>query len=86
MKVKVTVYTLASDDDYGTRAEVFATERAAVEALLEQLKYTPTDEERQELIDAYFDPDGDFYEDISEWKSNYDTYSVDVHQLEVEVA
>jgi hypothetical protein len=85
MKTKIKVYTLVSDDDTGTKAEVFTTERAAVESLIDQLKYTPTDEERQELIDAYFDPERDFYENICEFKSDYDTFSIDEQTIEIDL-
>jgi hypothetical protein len=85
MKTKIKVYTLASDDDTGTKAEVFTTERAAVESLIDRLKYTPTDEERQELIDAYFDPERGFYEDICEFKSDYDTFSIDEQTIEIDL-
>jgi hypothetical protein len=75
---------LACDDDYGTRAMVFTNERAAVNALLDELAVDVTfiGNERQELIDEYFDPDGDFYEGIAPYKSDMDTYSIDEHTLE----
>jgi hypothetical protein len=85
MKTKIKIYMLASDDDTGTKAEVFTTERAAVASLVDQLKYTPTDEERQELIDAYFDPERDFYEDIWEFTSDYDTFSIDEQTIEIDL-
>jgi hypothetical protein len=87
MTVNITVYTLASDDDYGTKAEVFTKEREAVRALLVRLKYIgeAPDGTVPKLIATYFDPDGDFYEDIAEYKSDYDTYSIDEHTLEIEV-
>jgi hypothetical protein len=87
MKHTVTVYTLASDDDYGTKAEVFADEREAVRTLVIRLKYIAEggDGIVEKLIETYFDPDGDFYEDIAEYKTDYDTYSVDSHTLEIEV-
>jgi hypothetical protein len=85
MKKTITVFTLASDDDTGTKAEVFTNERLAVLALLDKLKGDPNDEERKELLAAYFDPDGDFYEDICAFKSDYDTFSVDEHSLEIEI-
>ena len=40
--------------------------------------------ERQELIDEFFDPDGDFYEAIAPYKSDMDTYSIDEHTLEID--
>jgi hypothetical protein len=45
MKVKITVYTLASDDDRGTMGQVFATEEEAVDALLEAINWTKMNEE-----------------------------------------
>jgi hypothetical protein len=85
--MKITVYTVACDDDYGTRAMVFTNERAAVNALLDELAVDVTfiGNERQELIDEYFDPDGDFYEAIAPYKSDMDTYSIDEHTLEIDV-
>jgi hypothetical protein len=52
----------------GTRAEVFATEHQAVEVSFQTLKCTPTDQ----FLATYFDPDGDFYEEIKDF---FDTYS-----------
>jgi hypothetical protein len=86
MKIKTTVYTLASDDDSGTSAEVFTTEREAVERLVGGLKYIfDADEETvADLIAAYFDNDRDFYAEIAEFKSDYDTYSIDQQTLIVD--
>jgi hypothetical protein len=39
MKIKITVYSLASDNDYGLEASVFTDERKAVEALVNKLRY-----------------------------------------------
>jgi hypothetical protein len=89
MKRIITVYSLASDDDYGTKAEVFADEQEAVDLLVRRLKYIDEAPEGtiEKLVASYFAPGGedDFYEDIQEWKGPYDTYSVASHALEVEL-
>jgi hypothetical protein len=86
MKIKTTIYILASDDDSGTSAEVFTTEREAVERLVHGLKYiVDADEETiADLIAAYFDNDRDFYQAIGQFKSDYDTYSIEWQTLEVD--
>ena len=88
MKVKTTVYTLASDDDSGTSAQVFSNERQAVERLVRGLKYIDDADEETiaDLIAAYFDQERDFYEAIDQFKSDYDTYSIDEQTLEVDCA
>jgi len=83
LKVTITVFSLASDDDSGTRAEVFATEREAVNALLDQLRCS--EQEREGMIAAYFAQTDDFYEKLDQWKSDLDTYSIDQHTLEIEI-
>lgn len=91
MKATIEVWSLAADDDSGTRAEVFTTALEAVSALLDWLDLKASsdpgslDHVRQKLIDEFFDPDGDFYESIREYKSDLDTYSIDSHKVAVEL-
>jgi len=84
MKIKTTVYTLASDDEMGTSAEVFASQREAVERLVRYLLVDYDEETIADLIAAYFDNDRDFYAEIAEFKSDYDTYSIDQQTLIVD--
>jgi hypothetical protein len=83
MKKTITVFSLASDDDGGTSARVFATEKEAVAALLDALALDHNS--RHRLMQEYSDPEGDFYGRLDDYKSAYDTYSIDQHTLEVEV-
>ena len=89
MKAKITVYTLASDDDCGTKAEVFATEEDAVNNLLDAVGWQ--DDGRKEMRRLYFHPDElpedceDWYDLIREVKSDNDTYNIDEHTLTVEL-
>ena len=83
MSLKFTVYTLASDDDNGTQAQVFTSERATVIALLDHLEVRG--EAREQLIKAYFNPHDsgpDFYDMLQEHKSDLDTYNIDEHEVE----
>jgi hypothetical protein len=86
MKIKTTIYTLVSDDDSGTSAEVFTDERKAVERLVHGLKYiVDADEETiADLITAYFDNDRDFCTTIAQFKSDFDTYSIDEQTIELD--
>jgi hypothetical protein len=89
MKTQITVYSLASDDDYGTKAEVFGTEEEAVSSLLERID--SEDYSKEQLTRFYFFPAElpeefeDFYELLSSLKSDYDTYNIDEHTLTVDI-
>lgn len=87
MTTPIRVYSLASDDDSGTRAQVFTTELAAVSALLDHLEIAgPV---RDELLEIYFSPDihpdKDFYDWLRPHKSDLDVYSIDSHDLAIEL-
>ena len=94
MKAKITVFTLASDDDCGTKAEVFATEEEAVNRLIDNVTFNQEGEAytREQLIRFYFFPaelpeefEG-FYELLSSLKrSDYDNYNIDEHTLTVDM-
>jgi hypothetical protein len=91
MKAQITVFTLASDDDGGTRAEVFATEKEAVSSLLDCIDFESEGYSKEQLTRWYFFPDElpeqfeDFYELLSSLKSDYDTYNIDEHTLTVDM-
>jgi hypothetical protein len=90
MKKTIKVFTLASDDDCGTKADVFATEEEAVSALLDKVE--SDDYTKEQLTRFYFFPAElpeefeDFYELLSSLKSDYDTNNIDEHTLDVEIA
>lgn len=89
MKVKITVWTVAADDDHGTDATVYATEAEALEGLFERARIDGA-ETRTSLKEAYLcnddeDDSRDFYEELSEHTGTMDTYSIDVQTLETEI-
>jgi hypothetical protein len=93
MKHKITVFTLASDTDYGTQANVFATKREAYLALIDHPSLKLEPEEKAELLRALEgdyaerdDEETDFYAILDRFKSAMDTFSVDKHTLEIEIS
>lgn len=91
MKVKVTVWTLASDDDNGTQAAVFLTEREAEIAMIEAVWEGDANKSNREyairLLNSRTEVDLD---ELAEWKEDaiagtLNTYSIDSHELEIEI-
>ena len=57
-----------------------------VERLVRGLQHICGNEkEINRLVDCYFDPEKNFYEEIREYKSYHDTYSVNQHTIEVDL-
>jgi hypothetical protein len=86
LKTTLTVWTLASDTDYGTEARVFTNERDAHLAILDHEALSLYDADKSRLLSALDDPEADFYELLDTLKYYKDTFTVDQHQLTIEVA
>jgi hypothetical protein len=83
--MKITVWTLASDDDSGTQASVFSNEYAAEQAYFEAIftEEGPTQREARKALDS-----GDYDElhDIAQkyLEGSLDTYNIDSQVVEVQ--
>lgn len=90
MKVNVTVWTLASDDDSGTRAAVYATEHEVWEdyfsCVFSDGDDVYDDAKRNAARAALDARDYDELSDLGQAYSegSFDTYSVDSQTLEIE--
>lgn len=77
--MKITVFTLATDDDNGTTARVFASEAERVTALLQWVGSDHTTWQESELA-------GDLHEYVQSLSDHMDTFSTDEHQVEIDIA
>lgn len=86
--MKIKVWTLASDDDNGTQAAVFATERLAYEAFTAAVFPDASDDDYDRAysllgvatLSLDFSALDEF---LQESKGSLDTYSVEEHEIEV---
>jgi len=80
--MKLTLWTLAIDDDCSTRAEVYATEREAQLARFAAIAHTA---EQEAAMAALYDEGktDELLALIGELKPNEDTFNVERHELEV---
>lgn len=82
--MKIKIWTLASDDDCGTRTEVFTTEREAEEAWVNAA--VPDEDENKEARERL---ERDGFNAVIDWAENeqmrdpMDTYTVEEHTVEV---
>lgn len=77
--MKLTLYTLATDDNSGTHADVFGTERARDDALLEWVGSN-----REEWSASAFA--GDLHEYVLSKADYLDTFSTDEQEIEIDPA
>jgi len=78
--MKITVWTLAWDNDNGTGAMVLPTEEAALAEMFDVAVADNVEPEDLERIRAEFFEDP--YEVMSEYKDAFDTYSHESHAVE----
>ena len=91
--MKVRIWTVAADDDDGTRATVHTTEKEAYEQWLEWQFPSVSDEEEEEEKNAAaaFIERGDF-SGLWEWKGDREfgeplhTYAIEEHEIELPTA
>jgi len=72
--MKITVYTLATDDDGGTGCHVFTTENQRDDALLNWAGTSRDDWQKSDLAD-------DLHEYVQSFADYLDTFSADQHEL-----
>jgi hypothetical protein len=82
--IKVRIFSLATDDDGGTSAQAFGSERAMEDALIEGTggmysSYTRADFDLWKAAN----PDGDLSDWWEEHRGDLDTYSTDEEELDV---
>ena len=88
--MKVRIWTVAADDDDGTRATVHLTQKEAYEQWLEWQFCGELDEEgKREMGAAATFIGREDYAGLWEWKGDrefgepFDTYAIEEHQIEV---
>jgi hypothetical protein len=88
--MKVKIWTVAADDDNGTRATVHLTEKDAYEQWLEWQFSSELDEEEREdrkVASAFIERED--FDGLWEWKGDrefgepFDTYAIEEHEIEV---
>ena len=80
--MKLTLWTLAIDDDHSTRAEVYATEREAHLARFAAIAHTAEQEEAMTVLYDAGQTD-ELLALIEELKPDEDTFNVERQELEV---
>ena len=83
--MKITVWTLASDDDNGTQAAVFTTEHAAQTAYYNAVFTEPEAGTAERAKDALDTKNYDYLHDIAQsyLDGSLDTYSIDSQELDI---
>lgn len=88
--MKVKIWTVAADDDQGTRATVHTTEKEAYEQWLEWQFPSNSDEEGEpdrEAAAAFIERED--FDGLWEWKGDrefgepFDTYAIEEHEIEI---
>ncbi len=88
--MRVKIWTVAADDDQGTRATVHTTEKEAYEQWLEWQFPSGSDEEDErdrEAAAAFVERED--YDGLWEWKGDrefgepFDTYMIEEHEIEI---
>ena len=88
--MKVTIWTVAADDDSGTRATVHMTQRGAYEQWLEWQFSSEFDDEEialRKAATAFIERED--FDGLWEWKGDrefgepFDTYAIEEHEIEV---
>jgi hypothetical protein len=88
--MKMKIWTVAADDDAGTRATVHLSQRAAYEQWLEwQFSGELDDEEKKDAKAAAAFIEREDYDGLWNWKGGrefgepFDTYAIEEHEIEL---
>jgi hypothetical protein len=90
--MKVQIWTVAADDDQGTRATVHTTEKDAYEQWLEwQFPGEFNEDENEDRKSAAAFIDKEDFDGLWEWKGNrefgepFDSYAIEAHEIELPI-
>lgn len=81
--MKIKVWSLAWDTDFGTDAEIYATEAEALEALFNMAIGDHVEPEDLARVRANFDEDP--YEVVHEYKKDMDTFTHGSHEVDIDL-